>query len=298
MAVYGKIIKISLISMLVIILTGLYLYGTIQHLKKVNLGRALSNQNAYIDIAKEMHETKHLYLGDRNRMPLYPFLQSLFYSGEVDEKFFIKGKYINVILSILILFSLFFIFKKYFNLFYTVNLLLITAFSVFMFKAAYFQCEILFYFLNFISFLLMWKMLVKPSVKWGIITGVVAGLAYLTKPSVLPGLMLFVLFSISQLSYKVFRIFKKSGIYAWGEYKEKIFSQLLCIIFVISAFIGTTFFYLQDTKRVFGRYFYNVNSTFYMWCDSWQEAKNLTPVYGDRNEWPDMPAYLIPGPEK
>ena len=30
--------------------------------------------------------------------------------------------------------------------------------------------------------------------------------------------------------------------------------------------------YLSTSKRVFGQYFYNVNSTFYMWYDDWPHA--------------------------
>ena len=41
-----------------------------------------------------------------------------------------------------------------------------------------------------------------------------------------------------------------------------------------------------------------MNSTFYIWYDSWEEAKEGTRAHGDRVGWPDMPAELIPSPSK
>jgi hypothetical protein len=63
-------------------------------------------------------------------------------------------------------------------------------------------------------------------------------------------------------------------------------------------FLLTTFPYINHSKRIYGEYFYNVNSTFYMWYDSWDEVEQGTRVHGDREGWPDMPAELIPGPAK
>ena len=52
--------------------------------------------------------------------------------------------------------------------------------------------------------------------------------------------------------------------------------------------------YLQTSKRVFGSYFYNVNSTFYFWCDSWEEAKAFSEASGDRLAAPSLPPEQIP----
>jgi hypothetical protein len=43
-----------------------------------------------------------------------------------------------------------------------------------------------------------------------------------------------------------------------------------------------------------GHLFYNVNSTFYVWYDSWEEAEAGTKAHGDRVGWPNMPAAAIP----
>ena len=129
-------------AILIAFFLSLYLFGSIQNLKKVNTRMVLTDQGAYIDFTKKAYISGYTYSGDRNRMPVYPFFQSLFYNEQMeDQEFFIRGKYVNIVLSLVILSCLFFIFRKYFDLFHSINLLLITAFSVFIFKAAYFQCE-------------------------------------------------------------------------------------------------------------------------------------------------------------
>ncbi len=59
-------------------------------------------------------------------------------------------------------------------------------------------------------------------------------------------------------------------------------------------FLVTVYPYIRTSKQVYGQYFYNVNSTFYMWYDSWEEARQGTRAHGDRKGWPDMPPEEIP----
>lgn len=295
---YVTIRKIFLISGLAIILISLYCYGSIEHLKRVNRDFNTTDQGAYMDYAKKMYETNYSYIGDRNRMPVYPFLQSLLYNTNLtDQEYFVRGKYFNIVLSLIILSCLFLIFQKYFPVLQAVTLLLIIAFTIFIFKAAYFQCELLFYFLNFCGFLLMCKMLSCPSWKLGVQTGIVMGIAHLTKASVLPGLILFILvFIIKEIYILYVRLKNKSHITL--QDKSNFTPRILSIVFVILTFLGTVYPYITTSKRIFGRYFYNVNSTFYMWYDSWEEAKQGTRAYGDRKGWPKMPPELIPSPGK
>ena len=51
-------------------------------------------------------------------------------------------------------------------------------------------------------------------------------------------------------------------------------------------------------KRTFGRYFYNVNTTFYIWYDSWEDVKLGTRAHGDREGWPKMAPDQIPSAGK
>ena len=128
-------------------------------------------------------------------MPVYPFLQSLFYDTDMtDEQFFTEGKYRNLLLSVVLLTVIGVILANSFGLSHSVILTLITTFTVFMFKAGYFQTEVLFYFLSIVCFLLFWHLLRNPS-QWrlAVHTGVVVGITHLTKASILPALLLFLL---------------------------------------------------------------------------------------------------------
>ena len=46
------------------------------------------DQSAYMDEAIKAYETRFTYTGNRNRMPMYPFLQALFYSPDLSSEAF------------------------------------------------------------------------------------------------------------------------------------------------------------------------------------------------------------------
>jgi hypothetical protein len=293
--------KLCVLGLAALLLT-LYTYGAVAHSKRVNLDLNRVDQGAYLSYTRSMYETNYNYVGGRNRMPVYPFLQSLIYNPDLTEnESFTRGKYFNIALSVAILPLLFLIFKNYFSFLQTVNLLLITAFTMFIFRAAYFQAEILFYFLSFCGFLLMALMFKRPSWKLGILIGLVMGLTHLTKASVLPGLALFAIFFLAQSVYLFYDTLKtqvESQTVSFIEVRNKFSLRILSLVLVIFCFLLTIYPYINTSKKVFGHYFYNVNSTFYIWYDSWNEAKQGTRAYGDGKGWPEMPPELIPSPQK
>ena len=70
---------------------------------------------------------------------------------------------------------------------------------------------------------------------------------------------------------------------------------LLVVPLVGLSFLVTVFPYIQTSKRVYGSYFYNINSTYFMWYDSWEEAKQDIRAFGYLDGRPDMPPDEIPG---
>ncbi|MFC2030356.1 hypothetical protein ACFLWA_06470 [Chloroflexota bacterium] len=281
-----------LVGGFVLVMAGLYCYGAVRQLVHVNTEMHSIDQHAYMTYASSMKESGYTFIGGRNRMPVYPFLQSLFYRpGLTEDQFFVHGKYINLILSLGLLAGLALIFSHFFRWLHTLNLMLIVAFTVFVFKAGWLQTELLFYFVNFCLFLLMWQMLRQPSYPLAIATGLVAGLAHLTKASILPGLVLFLLAAGVQALLAALRERRSAEHIVFS-------SSALCSFLVVPlvgvVFLVTVFPYISTSKRVFGQYFYNVNSTFYIWYDSWDEAKEGTRAHGDRVGWPDMPPEQIP----
>ena len=293
-------LKIPAVIALVLILAGLYWVGAVEQLVRVNTDKEATDQSAYMEYARTMYESNYTVVGGRNRMPVYPFLQSLFYRpGMTDEAFFTTGKYVNLVLSLVLLAGIALIFRHCLRWLHALTLLLIVAFTVFIFKAGYFQVELLFYFMNFCLFWVMWRLLQQTSWQLAIVTGIVAGLAHLTKASILPGLGLFLALAA----------IKWGGKWGWTTRQSRhpsspfiptkaLVTYLLPLVLVGVSFLLTVFPYINTSKQLFGHYFYNVNSTFYIWYDSWEEAKQGTRAHGDRVGWPAMPPEEIPSMAK
>ncbi len=272
---------------LILLMVAIYSLGAFQHSTRVNIDSNEGDQIEYIKFAKKAKASSYIYAGGRNRMPAYPFIQSVLNDTSLeDRQFFERGKVINIGLSLLLLMLIFTIVKKRIG-YNMVGIFLMTiAFSVYIFKAGYVQPELLFYTLVFVAFLLMVKMLSKASLHLGFSIGIILGLAHLTKAAVLPALILFGLFYSAKYLSK------------WIIDKRINFIDLSSIIILFLSFLLVISPYINQSKQIYGQYFYNVNSTFYMWTDSWSEAKSLTREHGDRNGWPNMPDDEIPSLEK
>lgn len=299
----GKLARTLLTVGCVALLVCLYCYGSVEHLRKRNLDMKSTDQRAYMRYAIHVHELiydNEYFYGDGARMPLYPLLQSLVYHPDLTrEEHFVRGKYFNIGLSLVILVAVHFILKQHLPRLYAVTITLVTAFTVFIFKAAYFHAALLFYFLNFCAYLLMCRSLVNPTWKSSILTGLVIGLAYLTKAAMLPALGLFIFLSLAQIGYLLYARWKDRRVLSRlvGE-KRRLGFRLFCVALVLLSFFGTVYRFIVETKEVFGKYFYNVSTTFYMWYDSWEEAKRGTRAHGDRDGWPDVPPEQIPSAGK
>jgi hypothetical protein len=314
--------RLALIG-LILLLAALYVTGAVRQLERVNTVMTAFDQSAYMDFTRQVRESGFTYAGDRNRMPVYPALQALFYRpGASDEALFRQGKIVNLVLSLILLAALALIFRRFFSPLHTLNLTLITGFTVFIFRAGWFQSELLFYFLNFCLFLLFWRLLQRPSLLAAVLAGVAAGLAYLTKASILPGLAIFAACAVAQWLWRVFHHGRTTALdnpqsairnpqleishppSAIGNRPSSIvhpqspWLHLAIIGTVLGVFLLILSPYLNESKRLFGHYFYNVNSTFYIWYDTWEQVKQGTRAHGDRVGWPDMPPDQIPGMAK
>jgi hypothetical protein len=250
-----------------------------------------SDQAAYLAYAKQMHDSGYTVVGRRNRMPVFPFLLSLIYRPGLSEtQFLTRAQSFNINLSILILLLLFLIFRKFFPTFYALALLVMTGFGVFVYRSGLVQTEVLFYFLSFCSFLLLVRMLTAPRWWLAIFSGAATGLAHLTKASVLPALGLWAVVFLGQ---------------SFWEYRAQSDTRLRgalrrfgLLLLVIGTFGTVIFPYIRTSKQIFGHYFYNVNSTFYMWCDSWPEAVAFTKAYDNSAGGRDFPLDQVPSPGK
>jgi hypothetical protein len=269
---------------------GLYLLEGHARRLTIPTSRTQGDQGAYLDYAADLHRTDYAFVGGRNRMPVYPFLLTFIYEdGLSDDAFLARAQSFNVNLSAGILLVLFLILRRYFSDFWSLSLMVMTGFAVFLKRAVLVQTEVLFYLLVFVLFLLFWRLLASP--KWwaAILAGLLLGIAHLTKASVLPLLVLW----IAVMGAKSVWDLRRQGADSPSRWMRPA-----CIVIVIFCFLAVTFQYLRTSRRVFGRYFYNVNSTFYIWTDSWDEAESLTKAHGDREGWPTLPPDQIPSPAR
>jgi hypothetical protein len=279
----------------VILCLTLYLSAALQQATLVNTNLADVDQSAYMAFARKAYESHYAYSNDGARMPLYPFLQSLFLRPEMsDEEFFQQGKLLNIALSLALLAVLALIAWRFLAPLHALAFVLIAAFTVIVFKAGYFQAEVLYYFLTFFVYLLFWRLLREPRIWLAILAGIVAGITQLTKAALLPALAVFIVFAIANWLW----IRRRSREPSEAKPSGRATSALLIIPLVAVFFLATVFPYERENKRIFGRYFYNVNSTFYVWYDDWEQAKAGTRAHGDRVGWPQMPAEEIPSMAK
>ncbi len=261
---------------------------------EINSDLTSSDQSAYMNFAKKAYNTNMQFTGNRNRMPLYPYLQALFYSSELsDEAFFQQGKQRNIALSLLCLLALSLLFFAKFSRLYAIYALLSIAFLVFAIKSPFFQTELLFYTIFGLAFIFSVEAILIPKWYKSVSVGVLFALAHLCKASALPGLFMFV----SSYGFLVFFTLLCRNTNR-ADLKKLLLHNLLHSLAAILTFMVLLFPYLQESKERYGSYFYNVNTTFYMWYDSWDEAKQGTRAAGDRLGWPHLPHELIPSPSK
>jgi len=284
-----------------IVIGGLIYAGTLYYFagkaqsEQINITFApRDDELAYMDFAIKVNQTNFQYTGTRNQMPVYPYVQALFYKPDMSlDDFFVLGKQINIILSLVSLLVIFLVVQRFLPLYQSVNLTLLTAFGLYVFKSGYFMSELLYYTLGALAYLLLCALLIRPSIKLGIGAGVVLGIAHLTKASVLPALLLFIGVFISKELFALYFRWK-NGLLNIEKEKSDLKVELVSLLLVMICFLSVISPYIIESKKNYGSYFYNVNSTFYMWNDSWEEALKGTIAHGDLEGWPDMPPEEIP----
>jgi hypothetical protein len=274
----------------------LFVGGGVYHARYVNLNIKSADQRAYVNEVDRLVESNYTRAVERNRMPLYLYVQSVFHDrGAERSENFARGKLVNVGLSAIGVLLVGGAALLCMGRLTAVAATLCAAFGVYMMRAGYYQVETTYYTLLALTFLAMGGCLLRPRWWLAILAGVLAALTHLSKAAVPP---LVVGFAVLMLS---------AGATAWlGVWRRREMTpearrqrwQPVWLGLFLLAFLGVLWPYISHSKQQFGSYFYNVNSTFYVWYDSWDDAKAGTRAHGDREAYPDMPPEEIPGPLK
>jgi hypothetical protein len=123
------------------------------------------------------------------------------------------------------------------------------------------------------------------------------GLSYLTKGTILPSLILFATLYGAKLVIFTAREIKRRD----STHLREATKQLGYLIILLAVFTITISPYIREMKRRFGQYFYNVNTTFYIWFDSYDQAMaeeekhhftEQWPIYENEDQIPSMRKYL------
>ncbi len=244
----------------------------------------LGDQSAYLGYARHLYESDYTVTEDRNRMPIYPFLLSLIYRpGMTETEFLLRAQSFTVNLSILLLALSFPIFRRFFRPLPALALLAATAFGVFIYRAGKAQAELPYYFVSFCAFVLLLQLFVRPRWWLALLAGATTGLAYLTKASILPALAIWAV------------VFGAGAIWTLRVERWRRVAQLAL---VICSFLAVVFPYIRTSKRIYDSYFYNVNSTFVMWCDSSTESYDFLNAHGNKDQWREIPPDERPSARK
>ncbi len=284
-------------------LTWFYVTAATEHGRLVNTSKARGDQSGYLWDAQNVYANWHgrqppMLIGERNRMPLYAGYLALFYHrGLTDPEYFEVAKRANIYLSVVLLVLLAGLFARELPPRVAINLTGVLAFGLFIYKAGYSQSELLFCFLMFVTFLGCWYLLTSRSgwhsTRLAALTGVAAGLAHLTKAAMLPFVAIVLAVAIARLGWTLSRGGSRSA----GNARSAVHQAVSIAAFAI-AFAVVIWPYVANSKRVFGHYLYNVNSTFYVWYDDWAHASVGTYSHGDGVGWPTMPEAELPSPTR
>lgn len=290
----GVLLQVSAVLLLLGLMIPYY-HAANLHARTLNDSPRYTDQSNYLDFARQAHESNFTYLGEHNQTAGYPFLQALFYSEGMDEAaFFERGKQVNIILSLILLAFMFLVFARYLTLPVGTLLALIVAFGLYIFKAPYFQAEVLYYFLAFLGFTLMAKMIETPGWILALLTGISLGAAQHVKASILPALAVFAaVYLVKEMVTWIGAIQARKVNREW--FKPAL-QRIAFLVIVLLSFWMVIYPYVRVTKERFGQYFYNVNTSVYIWYDDFIEAKEAEAIYNFTDQWPpDMPADQVPG---
>jgi hypothetical protein len=283
-------------------LAAFYVTAASEHARVVNLSKARGDQSGFLADAEQVYANWHGLtppglVGKRNSMPVYAGYLSLFYDPQMsDDEYFLVARAWNIRLSLVLLAILGCVFAWHLPRLLAANLTLIIAFSVFVFKAGYSQPELLFYTLVFLTFLVFLHLLGTPpgrkQLTLAVVGGLLSGLTYLTKAAVMPLVAIFVAVFLLQALVMTAR----AGRNASGLSTMAVrFAPPAILVATCLAVLSP---YLIHNKQTFGRYFYNVNTTFYVWYDNWPAASVGTILHGDGVGWPTLPESELPSMQK
>lgn len=279
--------------------------GATEHARDVNNFKARGDQSGYLWDAQMVYanwngRTPPLLVGERMRMPLYAGFLALAYSPRMsDDEFFDVAKRWNIRLALVLMGGLAVLFAWHLPPLLSFNLTLVVAFGYWVFKAGYAQPELLFYFLFFSTFLACLQLfrVRRPRVNLGLalVAGILAGLTFLTKALVPPFLALFLVAYGANELCRVHSVWRLQDTVRLRDTLQQGAWRAAASVVVAVSFLAVVSPYILNSKRVFGQYFYNANTTHFIWYDDGGTARAIMMPHMDVEGRIAMPPDEMPG---
>ena len=173
------------------LVVAIHLIAAAVTIRRSNQDPVASDQGAEMWLAATSRDDLFPQRTDGVRHPLWSWIARFVYT-EDNEAFFERGKWLNAALSIAFLCALGISVARWLDPLAIANLLLLISLGILLVRATYFQPEPLYYILFFFAGLLAWKILRGGAPLWlHALFGLLCGLAYLSKPSLAPFLVVF-----------------------------------------------------------------------------------------------------------
>ena len=195
---------------------------------------------------------------DGVRHPLWSWLARSVYS-EDSAAFFVRGKWLNTALCLGFLAALGVGVTRWLDALAAFNLLLLSSLGIFLVRGTYFQPEPLYYMLSFLAGIFAWRILGGAALWQYLGFGLVAGLAYLSKPSLAPFLLAFA----AAFALRIFFVFWRR------EQNWPVGRNLLGAALAAGAFALLLLPLARFSAEAFGRPFFNYTKM-WMWTDDFE----------------------------
>ena len=216
-------------------------------------------------------------------MPLFPYiLTKVVPDGAGVDDAFERGKRAGIVVGLAALAVYGAVLRRSLGALAGTVTTVVAAFGLVMLKAPWAQADLLYYFLFALTAWLMFRLLQSPNIPTAVATGLAVGCTQLTKPSAIP---LFALFALAACAWIVAQRDQTVG------QRLKMTSVIASVGFIA---LLTILPYASNSNDIFGAPFFNVNSSYYLWYDSWPDVLAGTSAYGDQFGPPALPPSRIP----
>ena len=227
------------------------------------------DQSAYMQMAAQMEGAWYPWYTDGTRNPLFPWLTAKFLNAN-DPAFFESGKKLNILFAVLGVAFLAVFFISRMGPLAAFNATALAGLAVLLPIATFYGAEVLFFVLFLFICVCAMRLLNDNPLWLYALLGLLAGLAYLAKPSATPFLGLFFMVSAARLALSLL----PQGRMPWHlqapAWRGKNFLIGLALFGAISfAIISPRLIHAQ---RTWGSAFYSLPG-FWFWADDWETCK-------------------------